>query len=500
MAVNATAIWRVRPSGSNTNGGGYDPGIASPGTDYSQQNAAQVTFNGTTITASNGAAGATITLAGYTVATTDVANAVCITGGTNFTTGFYFITSVNTGSNTWTLDRNCTTGAGAAMTGKMGGGFADPQVLLTGSLVTGGGTGPVIAGNTVYVLGSGIPNPASYTFDYTTASFGSSFPAGNSTAGNILIANDPNTPNYGSGGMPVWKQTALTFLGLTQWMFDGIWFVFTATGGFHQGCSGGGMRNCVADLNGFDTSFSSGAISFLYNFEVFSSQAKRTTNSSVALQIGADFGGEVLFCNIHDNIGPACNMNRVGTIKSSIIAKNGGDGITITGGGSTFNGEVSDCTIDGNTGHGITTNQANIAGARIFNNIISNHNQASKFGINCSSGTTVANDKIKSFIDYNIFYNNTTDLQNLSYGANDSHGGANPYTAQSTEDYSLSGTGYYNLGTPKVVFLQNKSGQTTTVRSYNTPGAVKPNAASTGGTTIVVNKTENNFIGFEDAS
>ena len=41
MAINATAIWRVRPSGNNANGGGYDPGIAGAATDYSQQNAAQ---------------------------------------------------------------------------------------------------------------------------------------------------------------------------------------------------------------------------------------------------------------------------------------------------------------------------------------------------------------------------------------------------------------------------------------------------------------------------
>ena len=32
MAVGATAAWRVMPSGSNTNGGGYDCGLASGGT------------------------------------------------------------------------------------------------------------------------------------------------------------------------------------------------------------------------------------------------------------------------------------------------------------------------------------------------------------------------------------------------------------------------------------------------------------------------------------
>ena len=52
MAVTATAIFRVRPAASNTNGGGYD-GIAYPGgVDYSQQNSAQATGTLGTSTAS----------------------------------------------------------------------------------------------------------------------------------------------------------------------------------------------------------------------------------------------------------------------------------------------------------------------------------------------------------------------------------------------------------------------------------------------------------------
>src|SRR5690242_11230658 len=144
MAVNATAIWRVRPSGNNANGGGFDPGISSPGTDYSQQNGPHVTFDGATIRATTSGTSATITVVGYTVAATDVANALNITGGTNFTTGWYFIQSVNTGANTWTLDRNVSSGAGSGMTGRMGGGWADPITNL-GS--------PPVAGNVVYVLG-----------------------------------------------------------------------------------------------------------------------------------------------------------------------------------------------------------------------------------------------------------------------------------------------------------------------------------------------------------
>jgi hypothetical protein len=96
------------------------------GTDYSQQAAAHVTFNGTTVTASTLAASATITITGYTVATTDVGNLLRVASGTNFVnnTGPFQILSVNVGANTWTLDRNVTTGAGSGLVGRMGGALA----------------------------------------------------------------------------------------------------------------------------------------------------------------------------------------------------------------------------------------------------------------------------------------------------------------------------------------------------------------------------------------
>jgi hypothetical protein len=62
-------------------------------------------------------------LVGYTATAADIGNCLNITGGTNFITGWYFITAQ--GGTTWTLDRNATSGAGAAMTGNMGGGWAD---------------------------------------------------------------------------------------------------------------------------------------------------------------------------------------------------------------------------------------------------------------------------------------------------------------------------------------------------------------------------------------
>lgn len=117
-------------SGNDLNSGMYSSRIGDGtactvgGTDYTQQNGPQVTFDGATITAVTAGVSATITITGYTVATTDVCNTLRIASGTNFTASLYQIVSVSTGAGTWTLDRNVATGVGAAMVGRMGGALA----------------------------------------------------------------------------------------------------------------------------------------------------------------------------------------------------------------------------------------------------------------------------------------------------------------------------------------------------------------------------------------
>lgn len=140
--------WEIRPTnGTAEAGGGFNGAGSSPGTDYSQQNGVQVAFDGATITATTAGITDTIVITGYTTATTDNRNTVAITGGANFVTGIYEIIAVNTGANTWQLDRNCTSGAGTAMTGNMGGarsGFTVGTTALQSSSV-------IVAGNFVHI-------------------------------------------------------------------------------------------------------------------------------------------------------------------------------------------------------------------------------------------------------------------------------------------------------------------------------------------------------------
>jgi hypothetical protein len=74
----------------------------------------------TILTHSVSGASDTITItSGYTVQSQDVDATVEITGGTNATAGWYRIASVDTGANSWTLDRACTIGSSSNLTGTM---------------------------------------------------------------------------------------------------------------------------------------------------------------------------------------------------------------------------------------------------------------------------------------------------------------------------------------------------------------------------------------------
>src|SRR5688572_13794136 len=134
-AVTASTQWQVWTTGNDLNGGCFDSTVTAPGTNYARQTAAQVTFNGTSVTATGTTA--TLTLTGHTVLAADNGNCLQIASGTNYTAGTYVITSVDTGANTWTLNANPTTGSASALVGRMGGSVAaiTKPVVVAGNRV-----------------------------------------------------------------------------------------------------------------------------------------------------------------------------------------------------------------------------------------------------------------------------------------------------------------------------------------------------------------------------
>jgi hypothetical protein len=133
MAILNSAVWEFRETGSNNNGGGFDTGIAGYGTDYTQQDTAQLEL--TDLACTTGTSTLTSTTGGFTSAM--IGNCIYIRSGTNFTVGWYFIIGY-TNTNTVTLDRTPVGGTnGSSGSGNVGGARAVPTDTFFESLAGG---------------------------------------------------------------------------------------------------------------------------------------------------------------------------------------------------------------------------------------------------------------------------------------------------------------------------------------------------------------------------
>lgn len=482
MAVLATAIWRVRPSGSNTNGGGYDASIPGAGTDYSQQNSAQA--SGTAGTAAGTTAFSDTVAAAFTAAM--VGNALYLTG-TGLTTGFYFCTAYIDASHI-TIDRS--PGTGTVGTWHLGGGWADPFVNVAS-------TGPMVPGNTCYVLGSGVPNPASYVYDYSHSG-NTTIASGNNTAGFVKIVGDPAN---GTGVYPTIQINGILYLNAGAVFISKLWIVMSGTSNTRcldpNGSGAFTIRDLVYDQFGYDVSFCLNAF-IVTGCELFSSVTPGSSGSNVMVST-ASSGQDACIAgnNIHDTVGPGI-LGQIGScICENILSKCRGDSVSITASGTIVT-IVSGNTIDGRSsggGHGISISSQNgLQNSIVNNNIISNIATSGKYGITVGAGTTAANDRVKAFVDYNTFYNNTNNYNAVSAGAHDVAAGVSPYGA-GTENYAPT-TALYGTGWPST-FTQAISGDTTNATSV-TPGAITP--AASGGATYVINKITNFYIGDQDGA
>jgi hypothetical protein len=422
MAVNLTTIWRARPLGNNANGGGYDPGIAGAGTDYSQQDAAQASGTNGSATGTT-----TFTASGFTSAM--VGNAINIAGQ-----GFYFVTAFTDASNV-VVDRALGTFSGASW--QLGGAWADFWTNTTS-------IGPLVPGNTIYLLGSGIPNYSSYVYDYQPPAYFSSV-AGDNTNGLVTYATDPATPGYDgttSGSMACILCNALggapglLFYGTSYLKISLLWLVSGGNWGTTIQCDFTIVYRCVYDQNGWDTCIGhiNGSVT---SCEVFSSVTQRVGNSNGGIAAGNNPGSMIENCNIHDCIGPGVVVSSGMALINCIIAKNGGDGVYTAG--NYWGNLIANNTIDGNAGHGINiTDRETLSITTIMGNLITNHTGVGKAGLAVTAPSTLVQiDRIKAMMDYNSFYNNTTTYLSVSPNPHDVVLSSDPYVGQSTQNYKL---------------------------------------------------------------
>lgn len=455
MTTGATTIWRVRTGGNNANGGGYDPAISGAGTDYSQQDAAQLSLTdiactGTTVTSVTG---------GFTAAM--IGNAIWLTGG-GATAGAYFITA-RASTNSITVDR--TPGSITAGNGKVGGAWADPWTnVLTNA----------VAGNQIWVRGSGTNKPT--VDDYARTGF-VQMNMGDLTNGMIKFIGENGKPRLASNGLMFFNSGYLWFENMyisTNGTNYSGYGVMNMPNSSPTGCNY--LIDCVLDQNGYDISMASSSW-VLIRSEVTNIPGTGS-GSSYALD-GTSFGMQILFTNIHDTIANGVRLdNRLGNhIADSIIAKCKNDGLTWDNHSQATDSGANSCinvTIDGNLGDGVHYNGTSaLQEATMLNNIISNHTGVGKYGVNVPFGTLTTNDATKGYFDYNAYYGNTTDVHTISKGANDITGTDPQYGAQATEGYNI-GTNLKAKGYPQIPFKNSSTIFTpTATQAYVDTGGVQ---------------------------
>lgn len=202
MALPTTGVWEIRTTGADDQGGGYNPARASPGPDYSQQDAAQVTFTDLVI---DGADSTKVTSALNPFTSDHIANYLQINSGTGYTAGVYEVTSV--ASNVATLDRSAGTTGSTGGAGKLGGAMASPGKVAgvqAASNIKHVKSGTYTFGSTANVSGGRISDeqvaatdkPGRWIGYGTTREDGGTKPVFRSGASSITLATQLAASNY----------------------------------------------------------------------------------------------------------------------------------------------------------------------------------------------------------------------------------------------------------------------------------------------------------------
>jgi hypothetical protein len=412
---NVGEFWTT---GSNNNGGWFD--TASGGTDYTQQASPQLAL--TDLATDGAGTGLSSSTGGFTAAM--VGNAIHILSGTGFTPGWYRITAY-TDTNNVTIDRSAGSSATAG-TGNVGGAMAVPTDEIM-ELRT--------AGNILYFKGSG-------TFTLTE-NISSTIAGDNANILKIEGYTSTRGDNPTGTDMPLIACGAytLTLSGLKNAMKN-LRFTTTNASGVRNGTAGR-TENCEA-VNSSGTAnraaFYGGLGSIYHSCYGESTNGRAfylsTTNVRV-LNCFAKDSADAVYCN-----------GNYAVIDNCVLA-DCTRGVNISLRSYAY---ISRCTIDDMT-IGISATTA--TGCHIFNNNITNCTT----GANWNSGYEAG-----IILDYNNWYGNTTDKNNITKGDNATANDPE-YTDAANDDYST-GSNVQGTGFPGLF-----PGSATT--SYSAQGAVQ---------------------------
>lgn len=362
-------------SGSSTNGGCYDI-VSNGGTDYTNQDAAQLSLTDIA-TGGIGSTALSSATGGFTSAMVD--NCIQLTSGTNLVTGFYEITAF-TDTNNVTIDRAADDGAAgvSAATGAVGGALDVFTDALLESLQ---------AGNQVWVKNDG------------TMVIGTINLLADGNKASPIIVEGYNTSrgdNPTSSNRPTLNPGSSTFSFDDQWVIKN--FIVTTSVASGLKCD---ISCNVVNVKVTNSSASAGreAIQFLNESTAFEVELISDSGNGITLVNQA----QIVNSYVHDcgqtgivlssGNGNSAIGNIVDSNVTGISLSNNKDGHTVYGN-----------TIYGNTtGISSGTSNSNI----IVNNIIDGN----------TTGASWTTEQGTNYFDYNI-WNNTTDVSNVTKGDN----------------------------------------------------------------------------------
>ena len=376
MAISNTCVYEMRTTGSMNNGGGYVTG--GGGQDYSQQDSPQESY--TTLACLNTAT--TLTCSGAdTFNANIVGNIIKITGGTNFTVGWYQVMA-RASSTSITIDRTAAAaGLNATVgTGNMGGAVGIPtdafyEQLLSGQWVW------VKSGTYVWTetVDTTIPGTASdpITFEgYNTSR-----------------DDEPTGDNR-----PYWNMGTKYLRVGYYWTFKSIRMITdTSTNQTLEVGQGSYVVNCY--IENTTTSTTRRAL-YLVGTEAGVMDSEIVCKNATAVEVSRT--GVIEFCWIHDslkaivlnNIGVGMNFNIIDTCTTGVIL-----------------GTRQGCQFTNNVFYNCTTG---ITGTSSYSDIFVNN-------IFCynTTGISWTTNTLTIYSDYNNWYGNGTDAVNYTKGDNE---------------------------------------------------------------------------------
>lgn len=378
MAINATAIWRVRIGGNDNNGGAFDASIVGAGTDYTESDTPILALSD--LATSSASATATSATGGFT--NSMVGNAVRVVSGTNFTAGTYFITAVSD-TNTVIFDRACSTAVASGGVANVGGAHAN-----VGRPVAAGAVGASV----VMVRGQGLMDPID--IDYP----------------NVLL-NTGNSISYlGYNGRPKLSHNGRCFYNLSNVVVSRFSFIQVAptnTDGVMNSVGSPGasiLMDSIIDTGGLPTR---GVSNMNVVRCTFMNSGARTVATSSAVVDNAT-GGVVIDCIVKDQRGHGIQAKSGNSVVTGNVVQDClGNGISTsayTGGAAP--GYIANNTVYGCGGDGINL-LSGANGATVTRNLIVG---CGGYGINRLYANS-ADSEIR--VAANNFWGNTSGASNL---------------------------------------------------------------------------------------